>query len=248
MRAALVAVGLFLACVAPAWAAPARVQINGACGATSGCTLTGAPTNGNIVAWIIPNTAAVGSITVKDSNGLSLTEHQPAGNCVTGNTICVAIFDYVVSGSPTSNYQFTGITAYDLTCGGSAQGVEVSGAVLGSAMYAANNTTSGTSLVATLPGVANTDFQGSGLFCVAATSPSMTISNGSNVTWLSVDSKTALATSTASSTATGSAVSLSSAVVAYVDYPALGGGGSSPATQWIGAYDPVFELMLAEVG
>lgn len=134
----LLALILALACSPAALANVAQAHVAACATANSSCTDAGTPANGNLVSVIISNTAAIGSVTVKDSNSVSLTEHQPSLNCVTGNVLCVAVFDYIVSGSPTATYTIAG-TAGSVTCGGTI--AEFSGATTAGAQYAANNAT-----------------------------------------------------------------------------------------------------------
>lgn len=191
-----------------------------------------------MVAFFVFSTGVLTSTTVTDSNGLALTQHQPAANCVAANALCGGIYDYSVSGSPTKTYTLSGInlplSAYNL--------VEASGVALTGAAYAANNaTTVTTTLVATIAGVKATDL-GIGSLNLTADigTPTVALSNGSNVT-AGGFGVTAIATATTSSTFTATAsTSMANPVVLYADYRIEedgpgGGGGSAP---WIGGFIP----------
>lgn len=228
---------LALLCAAPAWAAPAFVQAH-SCSSTTTCAFTAPPTNGNVVSVIIDNTTVIGSVTVKDSNGVALTEHQPSGNCATANALCFAAYDYVVSGSPTATYTLAGMTATG-TNGGVM--VEMSGVGVTGTNFAANNAvTVSTNIFATIAGVTNTDAQiEEADYTVGAGScGSPGLSNNGPGTLL-VCSFRSLATSTASSTGTLTAAggNLTNGVVLFADYPAGGGGGGAfTPVPWIGAF------------
>lgn len=222
MRMRLAAAALVAAALL--WCSPARataplVQISGSCTLTT-CTFGAAPTNGDLVVVLITNTAAVTSVTVKDSNSVALVEHQPASNCVTGNALCLAYFDYIATGTPGTAYALTGITAPGQI---SNRGLEFTSAVVSGANYAANNSASMASaatLIATIAGVRTTDLQiCAGNFVSGTGVPSMSSSNGTIVA-LTTGIQYALATSTNSSTCTNTATGGTevSAVTGYADY------------------------------
>lgn len=228
LRRGALALALVLACSAPAWAAPAFVQGKG-CGVTTGCSFSsGAPVAGHIISVIVDNTAAIGSVTVKDSASNALTEHQPSGNCVTANALCVAVFDEIAPSGLTAALTFSGITSFGAFASCM---VEISGATTALANYAANNSLSvTTTLVATIAGVTSTDFQwGFNDATAYGGEVAYGLSNGTTNAITSESCGYALATSTASSTYTEtvSGGNGTNSIVGYADYPAGGGGGGS---------------------
>ncbi len=119
-----------------AFAAPAVFSTGaGAAACTANLALATTPTNGYVVAGILTGSTALTSVTIKDSNSVTL------GNAQLDSTVYMA--NYVVSGSPTINYSF----AATGTC--VTQGlVEMSGAQFGSS----SGSTSGTSSVTGVAG------------------------------------------------------------------------------------------------
>lgn len=235
MRYLFYSLVLAFLCWAPARAAAVVVQV-ATCSSATTCAFTNAPANGDIVAFFVFSTGVLTSTTVTDSNGVALTQHQPASNCVAANALCGGIYDYSVSGSPTKTYTLSGITlplsAYNL--------VEASGITLNGATYVANNaTTVTTTLVATIASVKATDLGIGSLNLTADVgTPTVALSNGSNVTagGLGV---TAIATTTTSSTFTATAsTSMANPVVLYADYRIEedGPGGGAGSAPWIGAF------------
>ena len=228
---------LALLCAAPAQAAAVVVQV-ATCSSATTCAFTNAPANGDVVAFFVFSAGVLTSTTVADSNGIALTQHQPASNCVALNALCGGVYDYSVSGSPTKTYTLSGITlplsAYNL--------VEASGITLTGAVYAANNaTTVTTTLVATIAGVKATDLGIGSLNLTADVgSPTVALSNGTNVT-AGGFGVTAIATTTASSTFTATAsTSMANPVVLYADYriEEVGPGGAGGSAPWIGGFVP----------
>jgi hypothetical protein len=192
------------------------------------------------VSVIIDNTTAIGSVTVKDSNAVALTEHQPSGNCATANALCFAAFDYVVSGSPTATYTLAGMTA---TGSNGGVMVEMSGVQTSATNFAANNAaTVTTNIFATIAGVTNTDAQIEEADYTAGVGScgSPGLSNNGPGTLLGCSFRS-LATSTASSTGTLTAAggNLTNGVVFFADYNNTGGGGGATRiAPWIGAFLP----------
>lgn len=221
---AIVALLLTLFCVVPASAAPALVQSKDCAGGSGTCSFTSTPANGNVVAAVLTSGGAgLPSVTVKDSNSVFLTQRTISSTCA-GNGHCAAVYDYVVSGSPSATYTISDTNEYSIDF------YEISGTngVGASASYAQNGTTnSGATLTATLGvGVSANDIQLCGGLVGSATTQTITFSNGTTTTDRA-DSNVAIGHATASltlsSTCTMGALSLGgSGGVAYGDYTAGG--------------------------
>jgi hypothetical protein len=224
-RLAFVLAVLF-ACATQAQAAVAVVHVGSATGGVGGslsASLSGAPTNRNIVT--ASGFIGVVSRTVEDSNAVALTVHA--------STLTVTNFsDYAVIGGPTATYTATASAVIDLGL------IELSGATLASSTYC--NANSATCSV--------TGLAGDIIVCDAySTDTTLTISNAGSITYVFQDATNSVAMGYATSTGgvsvcggTGSVI-----VISGADYTAGVGGyfGAPGMTGYRG--DPVFEQALA---
>lgn len=184
---------LALGCVLPAYANVALVQQAGPSG--SPITFGSAPANGTEVSIVTSATVSLVGVTIKDSNGVSLTQELLATD---GATVWVALYDYPVSGTPG--------TGYVVSIGGTSSfGYNLSGVT--GALYAMNSSiTVGATLVSTIAGVANGDFQDTSFrLATTGSGASALFSNGttvSDIANLTIAVAHGFATATASSTST----------------------------------------------
>lgn len=205
-------------------------QVNGS---TATITFATPPANGTIVSVMVGATSDLTSVTVKDSNLVALTQRVLA---TPGAAIWVALYDYTVSGTPT--------TTYTVSLSTSSCAYNFSGAS-GTPSYAMNSTAVlASTLVSTISGVATADGQVTMFRAASAgTGATAAFSNGSTVTDIAntvLVEAHAIATATASSTSTitTGVVGIAGAMV-YGNYTASGGGGggtSGNPTPFMGVY------------
>jgi hypothetical protein len=100
--------------------------------AAASVALNAAPANGNIVVVFGYNNSGTGPTSVKDSNGVSLTQRHVDIDTTAGH--CNWVFDYIVSGSPTATYTAAGGTPFELGA------LEISGAAYPGTYNGANST------------------------------------------------------------------------------------------------------------
>lgn len=179
------------------WPGPTVVQTHN-CPAS--CTLAGAPTAGNTEIVVLATLASLAGDSVTDSVGAFTLQHS---TCQAANVLCLATYDRLVTGSPTTTIT---ITATSLDAAGF---VELSGlAASGTNLFTGNTAASG-SVVATQAGMSAGDAQ----ICIGdATTivgtPTMAFSNnnaGSSILIAGTNTAKArygLASATASSTCT----------------------------------------------
>ena len=196
------------------------VQVKGINNPGTSPAFTSAPTNGNVVSILLVSQADLTSVTIVDSNSVSLTQH--ALTTFGGTGFFGAVYDYTVSGTPTTTYTISG-------AGGTTaivEMLEMNGVSAAGTYQAGTQTTSPT--VVTIPTVASGGLQGAcyrGASNGAATT--LTLSNGTQTNDLTSNnffSTHAVATATASSTCTYTNSSPGSGGVMYADYTASGGG------------------------
>lgn len=249
IRALALTLGLLLACSTQAFASVSLQQAV-TCGVPAlTLALGSSPTNGHIVTGNATDTSfTLVAGTMLDSNSVSYTnqEAQTAGSIASG-----AIWDKVVSGSPTATYTFN--TASSEVCL-----YEIAGAAYPGTYTFTNTASSGTTVVATLSGVRNGDL----LICGGANangdSSGLAISNGSNVadhTSAYSPHTHSFATSTASSTCTMTTTAGGGVIVVFQDYTAPSSVSPTPKlfpypypNLFQPAYapqgDPVFEMLV----
>lgn len=114
------------------------MSISGTCAPT--CTISGAPVAGEVLSVFLVNNNVFTGIIVKDSTGATLTQHLPANNCVS-TTICVAVYDETVVGSPTTALTVSGGTLTN-TSGQTQFGLHMFNVTTSGAAYAAGEAAS----------------------------------------------------------------------------------------------------------
>lgn len=226
MRAALLALGLLLACAAPAWAAGTFVQAGVTnCSASSAAALAVNPTNANFVLGIQRNTTTLGAATMLDSNSVSYAAIGSGSGGVT--SAFLGSWGQAVAGSPTKNYT---MSVNNRNCL-----FELSGTTGTATATVTSAASTGTTLTATDAGVSAGDMVIAYGFDVTNGSTALTTNNGA----LTSDQASGFdrtghmfATATASTTVTLATTAADNAALIIVRFTCAGGcvaaGGSAP--------------------
>jgi hypothetical protein len=189
-----------------------------------------APKNGDRVTILAANSTTLAAVTCLDSNLAALTQQLSAGNLA--STEFVAIYDYVVSGSPTATYTFsTSILNFAIA-------YELAEITAGLAMSAtATNAVVSIAQGTLLPGTLQL------ALCMTGTAGATlvpTFTNGVGITDVTSTQQSAghaRATSENASTVSFNTGTSGSIVAGSMTYPSTGGGeGSGGEFPFMGVY------------